>query len=59
MHPQTVRYRMGQLREVYGDRLDDPRTVLELVIALATPQPGGPGEPGGSADSVADRSATS
>jgi PucR-like helix-turn-helix protein len=34
VHPQTVRYRMGQLRELYGPRLDDPRTVLELTIAL-------------------------
>jgi PucR C-terminal helix-turn-helix domain len=34
VHPQTVRYRMGQLRELYGDRLDDPRTVLDLTIAL-------------------------
>jgi hypothetical protein len=34
VHPQTVRYRMGQLRELYGDRLEDPRTVLELTIAL-------------------------
>ena len=25
VHPQTVRYRMGQLREVFGDRLEDPR----------------------------------
>jgi len=25
---------MGQLRELYGDRLDDPETVLALVIAL-------------------------
>ena len=24
VHPQTVRYRMGQLREVFGDRLEDP-----------------------------------
>ena len=37
VHPQTVRYRMGQLRELYGDRLDDPRTVLELVLALRPP----------------------
>ncbi len=36
VHPQTVRYRMGQLRELYGERLDDPRTVLELTLALAT-----------------------
>ncbi len=35
VHPQTVRYRMGQLRELYGDRLEDPRTVLELTLALA------------------------
>ncbi|MGZ4449197.1 MAG: PucR family transcriptional regulator [Nocardioides sp.] len=34
VHPQTVRYRMGQLREVYGDRLEDPRTVLLLTLAL-------------------------
>jgi hypothetical protein len=36
VHPQTVRYRMGQLRELYGERLDDPRTVLELTIALGS-----------------------
>lgn len=35
VHPQTVRYRMGQLRELYGDRLDDPTTVQALVVALA------------------------
>ena len=35
VHPQTVRYRMGQLRELYGDRLDDPATVRDLTIALA------------------------
>ena len=35
VHPQTVRYRMGQLRDVYGDRLEDPDTVLALTIALA------------------------
>lgn len=34
VHPQTVRYRMGQLREAYGDRLEDPRFVRELVVAL-------------------------
>ncbi|GAB7002669.1 PucR family transcriptional regulator [Nocardioides sp. AN3] len=34
VHPQTVRYRMGQLRELYGDRLDDPATVLALTVAL-------------------------
>ncbi len=34
VHPQTVRYRMGQIRELFGDRLDDPRTVMALTIAL-------------------------
>jgi hypothetical protein len=37
VHPQTVRYRMGQLRELYGARLDDPQTVLELTLALGVP----------------------
>ena len=35
VHPQTVRYRMGQLRDLYGDRLDDPDTLLALVVALS------------------------
>jgi PucR C-terminal helix-turn-helix domain len=35
VHPQTVRYRMGQLRELYGDRLEDPDTVRDLTLALA------------------------
>lgn len=39
VHPQTVRYRVGQLREIFGDSLDDPRVVLELTIALALPEP--------------------
>ncbi|MGY1837309.1 PucR family transcriptional regulator [Blastococcus sp. SYSU DS0510] len=47
VHPQTVRYRMTQLRQLYGPRLEDPRTVLELTVALgvapAPPAPGGPG----------------
>lgn len=37
VHPQTVRYRMGQLRQLYGDRLTDPRSVLDLTVALALP----------------------
>jgi sugar diacid utilization regulator len=40
VHPQTVRYRMTQLRELYGPRLDDPRTVLDLTVALGI-DPGG------------------
>ncbi|BBZ56743.1 PucR family transcriptional regulator [Mycolicibacterium phocaicum] len=34
VHPQTVRYRMTQLRELYGDRLDDPGVVLQIAVAL-------------------------
>lgn len=38
VHPQTVRYRMGQLRELYGERLEDPHVVLELMLALGLPR---------------------
>jgi DNA-binding PucR family transcriptional regulator len=38
VHPQTVRYRMGQLREAFGDRLEDPRSILELTLALGLPR---------------------
>lgn len=41
VHPQTVRYRMGQLREAYGDRLDDPAWTLALTLALGV-SPGAP-----------------
>jgi hypothetical protein len=34
VHPQTVRYRMSQLRSLYGERLEDPDTVLALTVAL-------------------------
>jgi len=34
VHPQTVRYRMGRIRDLFGDRLTDPEVVLELVLAL-------------------------
>ena len=37
MHPQTVRYRMTQIRERYGDALTDPQQVLSLILALAHP----------------------
>lgn len=39
VHPQTVRYRVGQLRELYGARLADPEFVLALTVALAIPPP--------------------
>ena len=47
VHAQTVRYRMGQVRELYGDRLNDPDTVLHLLIALH-PDPIAPPPSGGS-----------
>ena len=34
VHAQTVRYRMGQIRELFGDSLEDPAVVRELVLAL-------------------------
>jgi hypothetical protein len=34
VHPQTVRYRLGRLHELYGAALDDPRTRLRLTLAL-------------------------
>jgi hypothetical protein len=34
VHPQTVRYRMGRLREIYGQDLDDPDVRLRLMLAL-------------------------
>jgi DNA-binding PucR family transcriptional regulator len=33
--PSTVRYRLRQLRELYGERLHDPRCIAELTVALA------------------------
>jgi hypothetical protein len=38
VHPQTVRYRMGQLRELYADRLTDPDWVVRLTLALGVDQ---------------------
>jgi DNA-binding PucR family transcriptional regulator len=34
VHPQTVRYRLGQLRELLGDELDTPDGRLDLELAL-------------------------
>ncbi|MDQ3762772.1 MAG: helix-turn-helix domain-containing protein [Actinomycetota bacterium] len=35
VHPQTVRYRLGRLRELFGPALDDPATRAALLLALA------------------------
>jgi hypothetical protein len=34
VHPQTVRYRLKQLRELFGERLEDPDARFELSLAL-------------------------
>jgi hypothetical protein len=35
VHTQTVRYRLAQLRELFGSALDDPATRAALLLALA------------------------
>jgi DNA-binding PucR family transcriptional regulator len=34
IHPQTARYRLGRLRELFGDALDDPDARFWLALAL-------------------------
>ena len=34
VHPQTVRYRLARLRELFGDVLDDPDERFWLELAL-------------------------
>lgn len=34
VHPQTVRYRMGQIRTLLGDVIDDPGRRLDLFLAV-------------------------
>ena len=34
VHPQTVRYRLRQLRDLFGTRLEDPEARFELALAL-------------------------
>ena len=34
VHPQTVGYRLAQLRELFGDALDDPQVRFELELVL-------------------------
>jgi len=34
IHPQTARYRLGRLRELFGDALDDPDSRFWLEVAL-------------------------
>jgi hypothetical protein len=44
-HPQTVRYRLAQLRELLGDALDEPEARFELELALRGERLAGRREP--------------
>lgn len=43
IHPQTARYRLARLRELFGDALEDPerRFWLQLALRVAPPEPEG------------------
>jgi hypothetical protein len=41
VHPQTVRYRLGRIRALFGDAVDDPSRRLALSVALALRTPTG------------------
>lgn len=45
VHPQTVGYRVNQLRELLGDALEDPDRRLELQLALLGRGGGAPAQP--------------
>ncbi|WP_159942710.1 MULTISPECIES: CdaR family transcriptional regulator [unclassified Nocardiopsis] len=47
VHPQTVRYRMRQLEELFGARLRDPGERFELELVLRARRVVGPLEEGG------------
>ena len=41
VHPQTVSYRVGELRRLFGARLDDPARRFALLMALVGTRPRG------------------
>jgi hypothetical protein len=43
VHPQTARYRLGRLRELFGAELDDPEARFWLALALRVDASAGPG----------------
>jgi DNA-binding PucR family transcriptional regulator len=43
IHPQTARYRLGRLRELFGDALDDPESRFWLELALRVQPAAGDG----------------
>jgi lambda repressor-like predicted transcriptional regulator len=44
VHPQTVRYRLARLRELFGSRLEDPDGRFELELALRARRIAGGGQ---------------
>jgi hypothetical protein len=63
IHPQTVRYRMGQLAHLFGSTLDSPELRVQLLLALAfRDAPGAPaprGAPSGRRNASAANRTTS
>ena len=53
VHPQTVSYRIAQLRELLDADLDDPLVRFELLLAVSS-EAGGqpPGDPGRAIPSI-------
>jgi hypothetical protein len=39
IHPQTVRYRLARLQELFGPALEDPEARLRLLLALGWETP--------------------
>jgi hypothetical protein len=50
IHPQTARYRLHKLQDLFGEELEDPQTRFELALVLRARRPGPrhrePSEPG-------------
>ncbi len=40
IHPQTARYRLARLRELFGDALDDPEARFEIELSLRAARAG-------------------
>jgi hypothetical protein len=40
IHPQTARYRLHKLQDLFGDQLDDPDARFELTLVLRARNPG-------------------
>jgi hypothetical protein len=47
VHPQTVRYRLGQLRDLFDEALDDPGARFEIELAMRVEGALGATEPAG------------